>query len=206
MVSLGQLPEVRERLTAWGGDRVHLAASTHLLLACGRADEAAALSDPLRWPPRTTRREQILLLLAQCGARHHLGQVGAAAAALRRAVNLTGHRGLAWLYAFACVDRPILTDLVRKVPEAAPIVVRLEELAPTDPTSQPAELQLTPREMLVLQQLARGLNIQQISEQLYVSPSTVKNQRKSIYRKLGASSRDEALAAAARRGLLVQTV
>jgi DNA-binding CsgD family transcriptional regulator len=41
-----------------------------------------------------------------------------------------------------------------------------------------------------------------MSESLYVAPSTVRTQIKSIYRKLGASSRGEAVEEARARGLL----
>jgi len=61
---------------------------------------------------------------------------------------------------------------------------------------------LTKREMLVLSHLAQTEKIPVIAERLYVSPNTVKTQLRSIYRKLGASSRSTALSAAHQRGLL----
>jgi LuxR family transcriptional regulator, maltose regulon positive regulatory protein len=62
--------------------------------------------------------------------------------------------------------------------------------------------ELTERELEVLRLLAGELSTQQMSESLYVAPSTVRTQIKSIYRKLGASSRGEAVEEARARGLL----
>jgi HD-GYP domain-containing protein (c-di-GMP phosphodiesterase class II) len=51
---------------------------------------------------------------------------------------------------------------------------------------------LTPREVEVLRQLARGLSTKEIAQTLSVSPKTVDNQTQSIYRKIGAKSRTAA--------------
>ncbi|MDF1477536.1 LuxR C-terminal-related transcriptional regulator [Leifsonia sp. H3M29-4] len=60
---------------------------------------------------------------------------------------------------------------------------------------------LSSRERIVLARIAAGETRRQISSQLRVSPNTVKAQVRSIYRKLGASNRHEALDRAARFGL-----
>ena len=46
------------------------------------------------------------------------------------------------------------------------------------------------------------LSTRQMAESLYVAPSTVRTQIKSIYRKLGVSSRGEAVEEAHARGLI----
>nr|WP_231366437.1 LuxR C-terminal-related transcriptional regulator [Zhihengliuella flava] len=61
---------------------------------------------------------------------------------------------------------------------------------------------LTPRERELLTGLSRGLTRKQIAEELFVSPNTIKSQASSLYGKLGASSRAEALAAAERWNLI----
>jgi LuxR family maltose regulon positive regulatory protein len=53
--------------------------------------------------------------------------------------------------------------------------------------------ELTERELAVLRLLAGELATRQIADSLYVAPSTVRTQVKSIYRKLGVSSRKEAV-------------
>lgn len=61
---------------------------------------------------------------------------------------------------------------------------------------------LTPREEVVLSALAEHEGIRAMAEALFVSPHTVKTQLQSIYRKLGVSSRQGALAVARESGLL----
>ncbi|WFR71175.1 LuxR C-terminal-related transcriptional regulator [Prescottella defluvii] len=62
---------------------------------------------------------------------------------------------------------------------------------------------MTEREKAVLDGLADGLSAPAIARELFVSLSTVKTQRTSLYRKLGAHSRREALAVAREFGLLL---
>lgn len=52
---------------------------------------------------------------------------------------------------------------------------------------------LTPRELAVLHALARTSSLSEIAVELYVSTNTVKTHLKSLYRKLGARNREEAL-------------
>lgn len=56
--------------------------------------------------------------------------------------------------------------------------------------------QLSQRELVVLQALVRTASAAEIAAELYVSVNTVKSQLKSIYRKLGAANRDEAVRSA----------
>src|SRR5215211_842918 len=62
--------------------------------------------------------------------------------------------------------------------------------------------ELTEREFDVLRLLGGGLSTRQMAQNLYVAPSTVRTQIKSIYRKLGVSSRQQAVEEAIVRGLL----
>jgi LuxR family maltose regulon positive regulatory protein len=62
--------------------------------------------------------------------------------------------------------------------------------------------ELTERELDVLRLLPGELSARQMAESLYVAPSTVRTQIKSIYRKLGVSSRGEAVEEARDRGLI----
>jgi DNA-binding NarL/FixJ family response regulator len=62
---------------------------------------------------------------------------------------------------------------------------------------------LTPREIDVLGQLAQGRANKQIAARLGVSERTVKFHVSSIFRKLDASNRTEAVTLAAQRGLIV---
>jgi LuxR family maltose regulon positive regulatory protein len=60
---------------------------------------------------------------------------------------------------------------------------------------------LTPAELRLLPLLATHLSFAEIGERLYVSRHTVKTQAVSIYRKLGASSRSQAVQRAQQLGL-----
>jgi DNA-binding NarL/FixJ family response regulator len=61
---------------------------------------------------------------------------------------------------------------------------------------------LTPREIEVLELLAEGLPNKAIAEQLAISDQTVKFHVASIYGKLGAANRTDAVRRAVRRGLV----
>jgi len=67
------------------------------------------------------------------------------------------------------------------------------------PTTGPS---LTPREREVLDALARGLGNKQIAVQLGVSERTVKFHVSSLFEKLGAGNRTEAVTIAVRAGLV----
>ena len=62
--------------------------------------------------------------------------------------------------------------------------------------------QLTPRELEVLGLISEGLQNSEIAERLFVTERTVKFHVSSILAKLGADNRTEAVAIAARRGLI----
>jgi DNA-binding NarL/FixJ family response regulator len=61
---------------------------------------------------------------------------------------------------------------------------------------------LTPREIQVLELLAEGLANKAIAERLAISDQTVKFHVASIYGKLGAANRTDAVRRAVRRGLI----
>ncbi|WBL19479.1 helix-turn-helix transcriptional regulator [Citricoccus sp. NR2] len=60
--------------------------------------------------------------------------------------------------------------------------------------------QLTEREREIIRALARGMDRTEMARTMFLSVNTIKTQLSSAYRKLGASSRQEALEEAARRG------
>jgi LuxR family maltose regulon positive regulatory protein len=104
----------------------------------------------------------------------------------------------------------VLTE-ARAVLEAAPddagmLPELLERQERKHRTSKPREGQLdeelTERELAVLGLLPGELSTSQMAHSLYVAPSTVRTHIKSIYRKLGVSSRKEAVEEAHARGLI----
>ena len=65
-----------------------------------------------------------------------------------------------------------------------------------------SELGLTPREIGIIQALARGLSNQAIGRELFVAEQTVKFHLTNIYRKLDAANRTEAVRLAYQRGII----
>ena len=61
---------------------------------------------------------------------------------------------------------------------------------------------ISPREEEVLQLVVDGLNTSEIAERLYISQKTVKNHLASIYDKLDASDRTQAVLTAVRMGIV----
>ena len=90
--------------------------------------------------------------------------------------------------------------LLQRYPDAGILRRRAERLRGAVERTRIAE-PLTPAEHRVLEMLPTHLTEAQMAEQLFVSRNTVKSHLKSLYRKLGASSRAEAVAAPARPGL-----
>jgi LuxR family maltose regulon positive regulatory protein len=90
-------------------------------------------------------------------------------------------------------------DLGTLVGEARALRTRLAaERAPSAPRAS----SLTAAELRVLPMLATHLSFPEIGTEMFLSPHTVKSQAMSIYRKLGASSRHQAVTRSRQLGLL----
>ncbi len=74
--------------------------------------------------------------------------------------------------------------------------------SPRQTTSTPDAIQLTPRELEVLQAAAAGERNKEIALRLDISSRTVKAHLTSVYNKLGVDSRAAAIAIAAQKGWL----
>jgi LuxR family transcriptional regulator, maltose regulon positive regulatory protein len=93
--------------------------------------------------------------------------------------------------------------LLKRTPDALVLGGWIEESARAVAELSVADVGgLSPAELRVLQFLPGHLSYPQIATETLVSPNTVKTQAQSIYRKLGASSRREAVALAQDAGLL----
>ncbi|OJV81317.1 MAG: helix-turn-helix transcriptional regulator [Cellulomonas sp. 73-92] len=60
---------------------------------------------------------------------------------------------------------------------------------------------LTRREKVVLAELGEDVTLEEIATRLFVTRNTVKSQVRSVYRKIGASTRAEAVAWAQEHGI-----
>ncbi|HEX5503257.1 MAG TPA: AAA family ATPase [Thermomicrobiales bacterium] len=144
--------------------------------AAAHLDAALALADACAAP-----YERALTLLATAELRAATGEREAAGATLDEA-------------------RAILEPL-----EAKPAIERADALAARlTPTATPAPAYpagLSAREAEVLRLVAQGLTNAQVAERLYLSPRTIDQHLRSIYTKLGVSSRSAATAFAIDHGL-----
>src|SRR5215211_2251917 len=97
-------------------------------------------------------------------------------------------------------------DILEAFPDAGMFPELLERqerrLRAREPREGQLDGELTERELDVLRFLVGELSTRQIAQSLYVAPSTVRTQVKSIYRKLGVSSRSAAVEEAHTRGLI----
>jgi LuxR family transcriptional regulator, maltose regulon positive regulatory protein len=76
------------------------------------------------------------------------------------------------------------------------------ELAQVKGNSVPGASALTAAELRLLPLLSTHLSLPEIAQEMFLSPNTIKSQAYSMYRKLGVSSRSQAVAHAGKLGLL----
>jgi DNA-binding NarL/FixJ family response regulator len=143
---------------------------------------ADAVSDD-SWVADALARGVLALLPRDAGAREILAAVDAAAA------------GLVTLHPSAMEALRAGRAEVRSSLDTPPLV--------GSRASATVGGELTPRETEVLRMLAEGLSNKQIASRLAISEHTVKFHVASVYEKLGATSRTEAVRLGVRRGLIV---
>ena len=64
------------------------------------------------------------------------------------------------------------------------------------------ELQITPRELEILELIAKGMSNREIAEKLFVSENTVKTHSSRVFDKLGAKRRTQAVQLGKEFGLI----
>ncbi|MGY1669047.1 LuxR C-terminal-related transcriptional regulator [Geodermatophilus sp. SYSU D00710] len=183
-----------------GGELATLQALEHL--ARGRHDAARA-----RVAPVVDGRLRCLmpifhlqawLLEAQLATT--AGQSARSHEALQRALQMAGE--MQALRGF--LDVPgipaLLDEQAGRFGRLDPLVERIRAASRTRPDHP--FVPMTPRELALLTDLPAQLTLEEIAARQQVSVNTVKTHVRSIYQKLGASSRRDAIATARRRGLL----
>lgn len=102
--------------------------------------------------------------------------------------------------------RGLLTTALGAV-HLSQLIDDLEARAGAEASPEPAASgELTDRELAVLRRLTGDGSAREIAAQLYVSHNTVKTQMRSIYRKLGVATREDAVRRARERGLLSRSL
>lgn len=167
----------------------------------GQNEAAVALCHQFDWSGESYPRAQMESLLVQAVAHSELGEPRLAAQEWSRACSIADQTGL--LRSFATIasadveklestaktNSPALAEFAKKRPaESFPEIVRIVEL--------------TEREQKVLSLLALGMGSAAMADKLYVSVNTVKTQLRTLYKKLDAHNRNEAITKARQLRLL----
>lgn len=156
-------------------------------IALDTGSPSQALTLAIRVAPQTQglRQLEIWRLSIVCLAHTALEETSAAETARRQMAQLADG-----LVRFNLTVAGSVGDLIRTTLSGE-----------SGPLKRPVQW-LTPREAEVLAHIAEGLSRKEIAERLFVSMNTIKTQVSSLYRKLGASSRDALLGEAYQRGLI----
>jgi LuxR family maltose regulon positive regulatory protein len=204
-----------------------IALSERSLLTVARGDwsRAEILAGQAATTLRQAGMEHLLACAAQARTALHRGDVAAArrqlvsAQRLRPAmtyatphiavqarIELTHvHLGLADLAGARTVMQEI-DELLMRRPDLGTLVGEVAalraRLARERGSSVPGASALSAAELRLLPMLSTHLSFPEMAAELFLSAHTIKSQMKSIYRKLGASSRSQAVARARELGLL----
>ncbi|WP_293785374.1 LuxR C-terminal-related transcriptional regulator [uncultured Aeromicrobium sp.] len=178
--------------TVEGSPFLAVLASAHAGVAMGDLDRmrelVARTSDAgMKATPRLRLHAAVVefTLVRQLGSRSSLRLVA------ERMVELMEVDGVTWpLRLLSPADAAVFTELTgRQTPE--PLLGGGFQVE-----------RLTDRERIVLTELVRGGTESEIAARLQLSVNTIKTQRRSLYRKLGVSRRDEAIAQGIAMGIL----
>jgi LuxR family transcriptional regulator, maltose regulon positive regulatory protein len=147
----------------------------------------------------------IQALLLHAAARERLGETPAADAAVERALALAEPDLLTFPFIIECPRE--LLERHRGTAHAALLADILDVLDGSSTRTRSTEpvdvaVELSESEQRVLSYLPTNLSTQEIAGELYLSSNTVKIHLRSIYRKLGARRRTEAVDRARALGLL----
>lgn len=148
----------------------------------------------------------IEILALQALAHQALGDTSAALAPLERALSLAEPEGYVRVFVSEgppmarlleeAASRGVTPDSARRLLAAFP------EAGPDDARTAAVKERLSVREIEVLQLISAGLTNREIAERLYLSLYTIKAHARSIYDKLDAHNRTQAVARARELGIL----
>lgn len=185
-LAIGDL-EAARRLTSRAGDAAPVAIGVvRSAVFDGHYEQALRMLGSIT---ADTPEERANTAVLEAIVLHRLGRPADAALAARRAVTVADAYGLKTPFLLIRAEDRELFDT--DTPWQAPAV--------SEGAGVP---RLTERERVILRALVDTASASEIAERLHVSANTVKSQRRTLYRKLAATSREEALAAAIGHGLL----
>jgi LuxR family maltose regulon positive regulatory protein len=172
-------------------------ARTRLRWATGDLGEIGAALAPLLWGDSATPRQQAEAFLLQAVTQLRLGFDAEATLSGRRAFRILDEHGMRVPLLFAA-----RAELRTVAAALSPDRVADVNAMPDPFGGALTPVALTRRERLVLGELATSANLETIADRQFISGNTVKTHVQAIYRKLGVSSRADAVASGRRRGLI----
>jgi LuxR family maltose regulon positive regulatory protein len=202
-IGLGDLEGALQIARSSPGEDISPETLARIDLCAGRPDRAISRLRTARSVGLATEVRRLVLI---AWAEMQQGQVERANDTFRLAVEA----GRPEHYVRPFLEEPVQTIPLLQAAAAVRTDLYLAQLAahaersatPTNQNGSATMIQpLTGREREVLGYLPSHLNREQIATQMYVSPNTVKTHMKSLYRKIGANSRAEAVTIARFHGL-----
>ncbi|HKC29695.1 MAG TPA: LuxR C-terminal-related transcriptional regulator, partial [Jatrophihabitans sp.] len=173
-----------------------------MLLLSGEPTAAVGVASDFDWVQVATPRSTVEMLLVKAVAHHRNGQPETARATLGNAIGTAANADE--LRPFADFPRAELIEIAQGL--RAPAMAFLERAtgAVDGPVfrARVELVHLTSREQLILTRLAAGLRARQIATELFISYNTVRTYIRQIYKKLSATSRDDAVTRARAYGLI----
>ena len=173
-------------------------------LCSGRPDQLIARLRTGRAPSPAAQIRRLILVAC---AENQLGRSERAIDSLRRAVEAAQpEQYIRPFFELAVQTFPLLCRMGQSSsnPFLSKLISHTEPIASAITTGKDATVlePLSERERQVLQHLASHRTQRQIASLMFVSSNTVKTHVKSIYRKTGAASRDEAVTIARAHGIM----
>lgn len=202
LLALGQ--GNRARQAAWEHDLAHPLVEVgraRVEMLTGDLEGARTRAVDLIWRSDTDYRIRLDLLLIDAVAALRQGEEDAALEVAGRALAVAETTRA--VRPFAWVPRPDRERLLSPLAGGRRVLDKLDDIDVRDVFPPTVEVvSLSDRERVVLEKLAQTSSVVEIAEALVVSVNTVKTQRRSLYRKLGVNSREQALGVARGAGLL----
>ena len=202
LIASGQGERAKQLLASQGNARSFTRVPVaRVRLLGGHADQASSPIDPLTWDPATPIRDRLEMLLIGAVAALRYNDVRNAPRLINQALELYEDTGI--LRPFATVPSDELGQLLALAerglePDDAAVLAEQGLVYP----ALLDMVELSERELAVLEALARTSSRQEIADSLFVSVNTVKTHLGSIYHKIGSKSRAETLAKARKHGFL----
>ncbi|HEX3839383.1 MAG TPA: LuxR C-terminal-related transcriptional regulator [Acidimicrobiales bacterium] len=201
LIASGDPRRARQILEESSSDQPMLAVpATRIHLLAGDDTTARRVADEALARPGITTRDRLELLLLQAAA---LPAEEDALAGRMFLSALGVYRATGIIRPFATLGTAVRGGLFALVDDAMAPADRARIAA--QPAVYPDEglsIRLSRQEQAVLASLQHYASRQDIANQMYVSVNTVKTHLNSVYRKLGTSTRDQALSKARQLGLL----